>query len=59
MTRLIKFFLGKKEISQVKEDPVWVLVRFLRRLGIKAEIPQKSYKLCPINVLGKLEVEEL
>lgn len=56
---MFNIFLGKKKISQVKEDPVWVLVRFLRRLGLKAEKPQDSMIIKPINVLGKFEVEEL
>ena len=56
---MFNVFLGKKKISQVKEDPVWVLVRFLRRLGLKAEKSQDSMIIKPINVLGKFEVEEL
>ena len=59
MKTIINIFLGKRKISQVKEDPVWVLVRFLRRLGLKAEKPQDSIIIKPINVLGKFDVEEL
>lgn len=52
--------MNKKKISHVYEDPRWVLHRFLMRLGLKgvSDITIAPITIKPINVLGKLDVEE-
>lgn len=56
---MLNVFINKKKISYVYEDPRWVLHRFLIRLGLKgiSDITITS-TIQPINVLGKLDVEE-
>lgn len=57
---MLNIFINKKKISYVHEDPRWVLHRFLIRLGLKGVSDDITITstIKPINVLGKLDVEE-